>query len=57
MLLWPKNTGIRVNAIPIVKLHLHRLKYNIFCMFDQQYGSAIAGCPIKRSNTIIDAPK
>lgn len=57
MLLWPKNTGIRVDAIPIVKLHLHRLKYNIFCMFDQQYGSAIAGCPIKRSNTIIDAPK
>ena len=54
--LCPKKTGIRVIAIPKVKLHLQILKYRMFWMLDQQYGSAIAGCPINKSNVIIDIP-
>jgi hypothetical protein len=57
MFLCPKNTGIKVITMPRVKLHLHRLKYNIFYMLDQQYGSAIAGWPINRSNVVINIPK
>ena len=50
--LCPKNTGINVIKMPNVKLHLQRLKYSLFYVLDQQYGSAIAGWPINKSNVI-----
>ena len=55
--LCPKNTGINVIKMPNVKLHLQKLKYSMFYMLDQQYGSAIAGWPINRSNEIINIPE
>ena len=55
--LCPKNTGINVIKMPNVKLHLQRLKYSLFYVLDQQYGSAIAGWPINKSNVIINIPE
>jgi len=57
IILCPKNTGINVIKMPNVKLHLQRLKYSMFYMLDQQYGFAIAGWLINKSNVIINIPE